>query len=83
MEQIAGTRLAVIAVIVQNPDSVSGLNELLHEYSNVIIGRMGIPCRNRSVNLMSIALDAVPDKINALSGKIGRLPGVKAKTLYS
>ena len=83
MEQIASTRLAVIAVIVQNPDSVSGLNELLHEYSNVIIGRMGIPCRNRSVNLMSIALDAVPDKINALSGKIGRLPGVKAKTLYS
>ena len=77
------TRVAIAAIIVENPDSVAPLNELLHEYSRYIIGRMGLPYRERGVNIISVVLDAPQDKIAALSGKIGRLPGVSAKTQYS
>ena len=76
-------RVAVISIIVENGDSVNVLNDLLHEYSEFIIGRMGIPYRKCGVNIVSIAIDAPQDKISALSGKIGRLPGVSAKTAYS
>ncbi len=77
------TRLAVIAIIVENPDSVEALNALLHEYGNVIIGRMGIPYHAKGVNLISVAVDAPMDAISTLSGKIGRLDGVSAKVAYS
>ena len=77
------TRIALIGIIVENPDSVEQLNHLLHEYGSYIIGRMGIPYRARNINIVSIAIDAPQDKINALSGKIGRLDGVSAKTVYS
>lgn len=77
------TRVAVIAIIVENPDSVESLNALLHEYRDYIIGRMGIPCREKHINLISIAIDAPQDIISALSGKIGRLNGISVKTAYS
>ncbi|MCD8353625.1 MAG: iron-only hydrogenase system regulator [Clostridiales bacterium] len=77
------TRLAVIAIIVENPDSVEALNALLHEYGNIIIGRMGIPYHAKGVNLISVAVDAPMDTISTLSGKIGRLDGVSAKVAYS
>ena len=77
------TRVAVSAVIVENPDSVETLNKLLHEYSKYIIGRMGIPYRKRKINIISIAIDAPQDVISTLSGKIGRLNGVSVKTAYS
>ena len=77
------TRVALIAVVVENPDAVMPLNALLHEYGGYIIGRMGLPYRERGVNIISVVLDAPQDKIAALSGKIGRLPGVSAKTQYS
>ena len=77
------TRVAVLAVIIRDADSVSALNELLHEYESAVIGRMGIPYRERGIRLISVALDAPADAISALSGKIGRLPGVTAKTLYA
>ncbi|MCD8333918.1 MAG: iron-only hydrogenase system regulator [Clostridiales bacterium] len=77
------TRLAVIAIIVENPDSVEALNALLHEYGSVIIGRMGIPYHAKGVNLISVAVDAPMDAISTLSGKIGRLEGVSAKVAYS
>ena len=76
------TRVAVIAVIVENEDAVTELNALLHQYGAYIIGRMGVPYRARGVNIISV-LDAPQDAISALSGKIGRLEGVSAKTLYS
>ena len=76
-------KLAVVAVIVENPDSVRALNETLHEYSSYIIGRMGIPYRQRGVSILSVAMDAPGDVISALSGKIGRLEGVSAKTVYA
>ena len=77
------TRVAVMSIIVENPESVEKLNHILHENGQYIIGRMGIPYRAKGVNIISIAIDAPQDKISALSGKIGKLPGVTAKAAYS
>ena len=75
--------MAVIGIIVENPDSVEKLNGILHEYSGCVIGRMGIPYREKSISIISVAVDAPQDAISALSGRIGRLDGVSAKTAYS
>ncbi len=77
------TRVAIIGIIVENADSVSALNSLLHEYGMYIIGRMGLPYPTKNINIISVAIDAPQDVISALSGKIGRLNGVSAKTAYS
>ena len=79
----AETRVAVMSIIVENPDSVEALNALLHQYGEYIIGRMGIPYRKRGVSIISIAMDAPQNTISALSGKVGSLPGVSVKTAYS
>ncbi|MCI9034162.1 MAG: iron-only hydrogenase system regulator [Lachnospiraceae bacterium] len=76
------TRIALIGIIVEEPQSVMALNQLLHKYSSYIIGRMGIPYRDKKVNIISVAVDAPQDVINALSGNIGRLAGITAKTVY-
>lgn len=76
-------RLAMIAIVVENYDSVEKLNKLMHEYGEFIIGRMGLPCRDRAVSMISVALDAPGDAISSLSGKLGMLPGVSAKTVYA
>ena len=77
------SRVAVMSIIVENPESVEKLNALLHEYGEFIIGRMGIPYRKRKVSIISIALDAPQDTIAALAGKIGGLQGISVKTAYS
>ena len=77
------TRVAVIAIVVENPDAVEQVNRLLHDAAEYILGRMGLPYRERGVNLISVAIDAPQDVISALSGKIGALNGVSAKTAYS
>lgn len=77
------TRVAVMGIIVENRDSVAQLNALLHDYSEYIIGRMGIPYKEKNVSIVSIAIDAPQDVTAALSGKIGRLPGISVKTAYS
>jgi putative iron-only hydrogenase system regulator len=77
------TRVAVIGIIVENSEATARLNEILHEYGSYIIGRMGIPYRHRGINVISIAIDAPQDAISALTGKLGRLEGVTAKTAYS
>lgn len=77
------TRVAVLAIIVGEGESVTALNELLHQYGRYVIGRMGVPYRQRGVNVISVAVDAPGDVISALSGKIGRLPGITAKTVYA
>ena len=77
------TRVAVISIIVEKPDKVETLNALLHEYSEFIIGRMGIPYPKRGVSIISSALDAPQDVISTLSGRIGNLNGVSVKTAYS
>ena len=77
------TRLAVIAIVVEDNTRVPELNQLLHQYSAFIIGRMGIPYAAKNVALISVAMDAPADEISALTGKLGRLPGVSVKTAYS
>ena len=77
------TRVAVISIIVENSDSAEALNGILHTYGEYIIGRMGVPYREKDIHVISIAIDAPQDTIAALSGKIGNLPGVSVKTAYS
>ncbi len=77
------TRVAVISIIVENESAAQKINEILHEYRTYIIGRMGIPYRNKGISIISVAVDAPQEEISALSGKIGRLPGISAKTAYS
>ena len=72
-----------MSIIVENPQAVERLNAILHEYGELIIGRMGIPYRKRNINIISIAMDAPQNTISALAGKIGSLPGVSVKTAYS
>ena len=76
------TRVAVIGVIIEDPEAAGRINEILHEYGEYIIGRMGIPYRRRGIHIISLAVDAPQDVISALSGKLGRLEGVAAKTAY-
>ena len=80
-ERIMETRVAVMSIIVENKDSVEPLNVLLHDSGNYIIGRMGIPYREKNLNIISVVIDAAPDEINSLSGNLGRLPGVRVKVL--
>lgn len=77
------TRVAIIGIIVENKDSIETLNTLLHNYGEYIVGRMGIPYRDKGINIISIAVDAPQDIISALSGKIGKLDGISTKTAYS
>lgn len=77
------TRVAVISVIVEDNETVEKLNQLLHDYGSIIVGRMGIPYRQRGINIISLAVDGAQDTIAALSGKIGALRGVSVKTAYS
>lgn len=77
------TRIALIGIIIDNPDSVEKVNAALHDYAQYIIGRMGIPYREKALNIISVALDADNNTISSLAGRLGMLPGVHAKTLYS
>lgn len=76
-------RIALLGIVVEDPDSVEPLNKLLHEYKDHIVGRMGIPHRERGISLISVVIDAPSDIISSLSGRAGMLTGVTAKALYS
>lgn len=77
------TRVAVLGIIIENMDSVEALNAIVHDYRDIVLGRMGIPYRQKKINIVSLAVDAPTEVINALSGKIGRLPGITVKTAYA
>jgi putative iron-only hydrogenase system regulator len=77
------TRVAVLGIIVENTESTEKLNSLLHDYGQYIIGRMGIPYREKKINIISIAIDAPQDTISTLTGKIGKINGISVKTAYS
>ena len=76
-------RVAVMSIIVEKGEAVESLNALLHEYGDIIIGRMGLPYRKRGISIISVAVDAPQNTISALSGRIGALEGVSVKTAYS
>ena len=73
----------MVGIIIESLDLAGAVNEILHQYSDYIIGRMGLPYREKQVNIISVVLDAPSDVISAVSGKLGRLPGVSSKALYS
>ena len=77
------TRLALIGIVVENNDSAKKINDVLHEYGEYIVGRMGIPYRKRNVSVISVVIDAPSDIISALAGKLGMIPDVNIKTVYS
>ena len=77
------SRVAVMSIIIENLNAVEQVNAVLHEYGEYIIGRMGIPYRQRKISIISIALDAPQDTISALSGRIGKIAGVSVKTSFS
>lgn len=76
-------RIAILGIIIEEPKSVMAVNDLLHEYREHIIGRMGMPYREKNLSIISIVLDASSEVINALSGKVGMLEGVSSKAVYS
>ena len=77
------TRVAVIGVIIEDPEAAGRINEILHEYGEYIIGRMGIPYEKRGISLISVAVDAPQDIISAMAGRIGNIQGITAKAVYS
>lgn len=77
------TRIALIGIIVEDIDSVERLNGLLHDYGQYIIGRMGIPYREKNINIISVVVNAEADIISTLAGKLGMIKGVNVKTIYS
>lgn len=77
------TRIALIGIIVEDLDAVEKLNAILHEYGQYIIGRMGIPYREKNINIISVVLNAESNTISSLAGKIGMLKSVSVKTIYS
>ena len=76
-------RVALIGIIVSDRTAAEKMNAILHEYGDYIIGRMGVPYKKRGISIISIALDAPADIISALSGKLGALPNVSTKTIYT
>ena len=77
------TRIAVMGIIVENVLSVEDLNAILHDYRAYIIGRMGIPYKDKGISIVSIAVDAPQDIISSLAGRVGKLDGISVKTAYS
>ncbi len=77
------TRIALIGIIVEDTNDIERLNNILHEYGQHIIGRMGIPYRQKNVNVISVVIDASNDVISSLSGKLGMIKGITVKTVYS
>lgn len=83
MEKKQETRVAMIGILVQNRNEVEQLNKLLHDYREYIIGRMGVPYKEKDISIISIAMDAPQDMISALSGKIGMIKGISSKVIYA
>ena len=77
------TRVAMISIVVEKPDHIEDVNQILQEYSSYIIGRMGIPYKERAISLISVTMDAPADKISAMTGKLGMLDGITSKALYA
>lgn len=82
-EDLNNSRIAIIAIVVEQGDAIEDMNATLHDYAKYIIGRMGIPYHKRNISLISVAIDAPNEIISALTGKLGKIPGLTAKAAYS
>ena len=77
------SRVAAVSIIVTDLSAAKKLNAVLHDFGEYIIGRMGIPYKQKQISVLSVVLDAPQEVVNALTGKLGMLNGVSAKTLIS
>ncbi|SHJ41243.1 TM1266 family iron-only hydrogenase system putative regulator [Parasporobacterium paucivorans] len=77
------SRISIISIIVEDTSVASEINELLHQFGGYIIGRMGIPCKERGISIICVVLEAPGDVVSSLSGKIGMISGVSTKTVTS
>ena len=77
------TRVATLGIIVDQSADIEALNAILHDFREYIIGRMGIPYRQKGMNIICLVVDAPQDEINSLTGKVGSLEGVNAKACYA
>ncbi len=76
-------RIGVVGIVIEDLTNISEVNEILHQYSSIIVGRMGIPYKERGVNVISIIVDGTNDEIGALTGKLGKLKGLSVKSALS
>ena len=76
-------KVAIIGIVTQDVTAAAQVNELLHEYADCIIGRIGVPYREKSLNIISVIVDATSDQISTLSGKLGRIKGISAKAMQA
>ena len=76
-------RIGVIGIVVESLNAASRINSVLHRHSELIVGRMGIPYRERGISIMSVVVDGTPEAINALTGSLGRIPNTSAKAVFS
>ena len=77
------TRVATLGIIVDQSADTEALNAILHDFREYIIGRMGIPYRQKGMNIICLVVDAPQDEINSLTGKVGSLEGVNSKSCYA
>ena len=76
-------RIGVIGIVIEDLSQIALVNDILHQHGNIIIGRMGIPYKERGVNVISLIVDGTTDEIGALSGKLGKIKGLSVKSALS
>lgn len=76
-------RIGVVGIVIEELEQVPIINDILHQFGNIIIGRLGLPCKDKGINIISIVIDGTTDEIGALNGKLGKLPGVSVKSALS
>ena len=76
-------RIALIGIIVEDPSAAEQVNRILHEFAEYIVGRMGVPYKQRNISIVSIVIDAQNNVISSLSGKLGMVHGIRVKTMYA
>lgn len=76
-------RLGVIAIVIEDREKAEQVNALIHEYNDLMVGRMGIPYKERNISVISLMVDGTTDRINALTGKLGRIEKVQVKSMLT
>ncbi len=73
-------RIGVVGIVIENIENASKVNDILHSCCNIIVGRMGIPYKERNMSVISLIVDGTSDEISAMTGKLGKIQGVNVKS---
>lgn len=76
-------RIGIVGIVIENLECVEKVNAILHEFSHLIVGRIGLPYRERGVSVISVIVDGTNDEISALTGKVGRISGASVKSMVT